>query len=111
MITNRQSIADALSTVAGVTGYPKKPTAVKPGDAWPLIDVLTRGPGSAFQTTWRIAVTLSPDQVKAGDMLETVVPEVTQALHEVAYVDLARPLAIPTEAGDMFGCEIIARSE
>lgn len=111
MITTRQSIADALSTVAGVTGYAKRPKVTKPGDAWPLVNQLTRGPGQAFQTEWRIAVTIAADPLTAADNLDTLIPEVTQALQEVAYVDSARPIAIPTEAGDLYGAEIIARSE
>lgn len=111
MITTRQSIADALSTVAGVTGYAKRPKTTKAGDAWPLVDQLTRGPGLAFQTTWRIAVALASDVGTATDQFDTIVPAVTQALTQVAYVDLARPLSIPTEAGDLYGVEIIARSE
>jgi hypothetical protein len=111
MITTRQSIADALSAVDGVTGYPKKPKAVKVGDAWPLVQQLDRGPGASFQTTWRIAVVLGSDVATATDKLDDLVPEATQALQAEAYVDLARPVEIPTEAGPMYGVEIIARSE
>lgn len=111
MITNRASIAAALSTVEGVTGYVEKPPATKVGDAWPQIDQLTRGPGNAFETTWRIAVVTGADVGTATDRFDSLIPEVTQALQAVAYVDLARPVKIPTEAGDLYGAEIIARSE
>jgi hypothetical protein len=111
MITTRASIAAALSAVEGVTGYAKKPKVTRAGDAWPLINQLTRGPGSAFETTWRIAVTIGADEATATDQFDTLVPAVTQALQEVAFVDLARPITIPTEAGDLYGVEIIARSE
>lgn len=111
MIATRQTIADALSTVTGVKGYAKRPKTVKAGDAWPLIEQLTRGPGQAFETTWRIAVVLGPDEATAYDQFDTLVPAVTDALVPVAYVDLARPLIIQTEAGDLFGCEVQARSE
>lgn len=111
MITSRQSIADALSTVDGITGYPAKPKATKVGDAWPLVNQLTRGPGNAFETEWRIAVTIGTDLGTATDKFDELIPVVTQALQQVAFVDLARPLIIPTEAGDLYGVEIIARSE
>jgi hypothetical protein len=111
MITTRANIAAALSLVAGVTGYAKKPKVTKAGDAWPLINELTRGPGASFQTTWRIAVTIGADEGTAIDQFDTLVPEVTQALQAVAYVDSARPITVPTEAGDLYGVEIIARSE
>jgi hypothetical protein len=111
MITTRQTIADALSTVSGVHGYAKRPKAVKAGDAWPLVDQLTRGPGQAFETTWRIAVLIGPDEVTAIDQFDTLIPAIADALVHVAYVDLARPISIQTEAGDLFGCEVQARSE
>lgn len=111
MITSRQSIADALSTVAGVTGYAKRPKATKPGDAWALVNQLTRGPGASFQTEWRIAITIADDPITAADKFDSLIPEVTQALQAVAYVDSARPIAVPTEAGDLYGAEILARSE
>ncbi|GAB3812099.1 hypothetical protein [Kribbella italica] len=111
MITTRKSIADALSTVPGIKGYAKKPKVTKAGDAWPLINELTRGPALVFQTTWRIAVTIGSDEGSAIDKFDTLIPEVTQALQEVVYVDSARPIAVPTEAGDLYGVELIARSE
>lgn len=111
MITTRANIAAALTTVAGVTGYAKKPKVTRAGDAWPLINQLTRGPGATFQTEWRIAVTIGADEGSAIDRFDSLVPEITQALQAVAYVDLARPITIPTEAGDLYGVEIIARSE
>lgn len=111
MITTRQSIADALSTVSGITGYPERPKVTKAGDAWALVNQLTRGPGASFETQWRIAVTIAADVGSATDKFDTLIPEVTQALQAVAYVDSARPIAIPTEAGDLYGVEILARSE
>jgi hypothetical protein len=121
MITNRQTIADALDAMPAVEGpqgepvrvhgHAKKPIAPATGDAWPLVDALERGPGQAFQTRWRIAVVLGADAETASDMLDTLVPAACDALVEVVYVDSARPLLIPTEAGNLFGCELIARSE
>lgn len=121
MITSRTSIADALSAMTPIAappsdpvqvhGYAKKPTTVEVGDAWPLVDELIRGPGHAFQTRWRIAVVLGRDAETAADMLDTLIPVACDALIEVVYVDSARPLLIPTEAGNLFGVEIIARSE
>lgn len=111
MITTRQSIADALSTVDGITGYAKKPKVVKTGDAWAQLNQLTRGPGASFETQWRIAVVVGADVGTATDKFDSLIPEVTQALQAVAYVDSARPIAVPTQAGDLYGAEILARSE
>jgi hypothetical protein len=111
VITSRASIAEALSTVAGVTGYTDRPKATKPGDAWPLVDSLTRVIGDAFETRWRIAVTIANDVGTATDRFDELIPLVTQALKPVLYVDSARPITVPSEAGDLFGVEIIGRSE
>lgn len=121
MITTRGTIADALSAMPAVEdpqgkpvsihGYPKRPGAPAVGDSWPLVDELIRGPGQAFQTRWRIAVVLGGDVETATDMFDAFVPAACDALVEVVYVDSARPLLIPTEAGSLFGVELIARSE
>lgn len=111
VITNRASIAEALSTVEGITGYEKRPKVVKPGDAWAQLNQLTRGPGSVFETEWRIAVVIGADVGTATDNFDSLIPAVTQALAPVAYVDSARPIAIPIEGGDLYGAEILARSE
>lgn len=109
--TNRQTIADALSAVAGITGYAKRPEVLVEGVAWALVQSLARGPGQAFQTTWRVIVLLSGDESAAYDQLDDFVVAVPEALRAVLYVDSITPYAIPTDAGDLFGFQLIARSE
>lgn len=109
--TTRQTIADALSTLDGITGYPKRPDVLGEGVAWPLVRALNRGPGQAFQTTWRVIVLLSGDEDTAYDQLDGFVVTVPAALIELLYVDTITPTAITTDAGDLFGFELIARSE
>lgn len=111
MITNRQTIADALSTVAGLTGYAKRPEVLGEGVGWPLVQQLDRGPGQAFQTTWRVIVLLSGDEDTAYDQLDTFTAAVPDALRAVLYVDSITPTAVTTDAGDLYGFELIARSE
>ncbi|HET6742391.1 MAG TPA: hypothetical protein VFH76_25780 [Kribbella sp.] len=109
--TNRQSIAAALSTLDGIEGYPKRPDVLGEGVAWPLIRAVNRGPGQAFQTTWRVIVLLSSDEDTAYDQLDGFLVTVPDALQAVLYVDTITPTAITTDAGDLFGFELIARSE
>lgn len=109
--TTRQTIADALSTLNGITGYAKRPDVLGEGTAWALVQRLDRGPGQAFQTTWRVIVLLSGDEPTAFDQLDDFAIRVPEALQAVLYVDSITPYAIPTEAGDLFGFELIARSE
>lgn len=115
MDTTRQTLAAALSTVGGVTGYAKRPKVLKAGDAWSLVDQVSRGAGAAivaWQTTWRIVVVVGPDEATATDQFDEWVPLVVEALQELAFVDLARAVQIPAEQGNnLFGIEFIARSE
>ncbi len=111
MITNRETIAAQLSTVAGLTGYAKRPDVLIEGVAYPLVDQLTRGPGYRFGTTWRVLVVLSPDEFTAADSLDELAPLVTEALVPVLFIDSVTPIAIPTEGGELFVAEFLGRSE
>ena len=111
MITNRETIAAALSTVAGVTGYATRPDILSSGDAYPLVDTMLRGPGAAFETRWRVIVILAGDEYDAIDQLDSLAPAITEALAAVAFVDSVTPIAVSTSAGDLFAAEFIARSE
>ena len=109
--TTRAELAAQLTTVDGVTGYAKRPKIIKPGDAWPLFGSANRGPGLAFEATWRIIVVLGNDEAAAIDKAEALLPELAEAIEPVAYVDGAQPFAVPTQGGDLFALEITARSE
>ena len=109
--TTRTAIAEALSTVTGVTGYPRRPNTLSAGDAYPLLDEITRGPGLFFAATWRVIVILGGDEFDAEARVDDLLPELAQALNPVAFVDSATPLAVKTNAGDLFAVQLIARSE
>ncbi|GAA1549930.1 hypothetical protein GCM10009804_03140 [Kribbella hippodromi] len=111
MITTRQTIADALTTVDGLTGYAKRPDVLGEGVGYALVQQVDRGPGQAFQTTWRVFVLLSGDEYAALDQLDDFAVKVPAALHEVLFVDSITPYAITTDAGEFFGFQLIARSE
>lgn len=107
----RSAIAAQLSTVAGVSGYEFRPSTIKAGAAWPLLDRLDRGPGDAFAGEWRIVLALGGDEKTAQTKLDELLPLVTAALDPVAFVQSATPVVVTTSAGDMFAAEIRARSE
>ena len=109
--TNRQTIADALSTVEGITGYAKRPEVLGEGVGWARPQRLTRGPGQAWMTTWSVIVLLTGDEETASDQLDVFAVTLPEALIEVLYVDTITPYALTTDAGDFFGIELIARSE
>lgn len=107
----RAALAARLSTVTGVRGYEFRPATAKAGAAWPLLDNLERGPGTAFAGVWRVMLALGGDEKTAQDKLDALLPQVTAALDPVAYVESARPVVVTTSAGDMFAAEIRVRSE
>ncbi|GAA2817454.1 hypothetical protein [Kribbella solani] len=110
-VESRAAIAEALSTVEGVTGYPKRPTTWTPGDAIVLVEQIDHTLGVAWQVTWRIVLLLSGDEGVAIEQLDELLPLITDALQPLVYVDTATPEAVQTEGGDMTAVVILARSE
>lgn len=107
----RDSIAAALSTVDGVTGYASRPTAIAPGAAWPLLAAVEHGPGAAFSATWRVLLVLAGDERTAAEQIDAILPDTVAALSPVLYVDRAEPVNLDTEAGPMLALQITGRSE
>lgn len=96
----RQAMADALSTVEGVTGYTKPPTTARTGDAWPRFAGAERDPGTLqFTFTWRVLVLLAADEGVALDSLDDLVPDLYEALMSEAYVLRWEPVVYTSSAG------------
>jgi hypothetical protein len=108
--TSRRDIADAVSSVTGVTGHEFRPDVLGDGDAWPLIASLTRE-GAGWTTSWRVLLVLPADEAAAAARLEAIAQDLTDALQPVAAVDLIEPVTIKTQAGDLAGLQITARSD
>lgn len=84
----RQELADALSTVDGVRGFAKKPSAYKSGDGWPLWSGAERWEGSGmFVSTWRVFVALPTDEVAADTWIADRFELLIDVLQPVAHVD------------------------
>jgi hypothetical protein len=107
----RAALAAALSTVDGITGHEKRPAAPKIGAAWPIFDSAVRGPGDAFEGTWRVIVLCGGDENTATDFLDDNLPELCAALDPTAFVDTARAAISKVNGTDVFVVEITARSE
>lgn len=107
----RTAIADALSTVPGVTGYARRPAVWVAGDAVVLVERLDHTLGVAWQATWRIVLLLSGDEGVSMEQLDELLPVISAALQPVVYVDSATPELISTDSGDMTGVIFQARSE
>lgn len=107
MNIDRKAIADVLTTVGGVTGYPHRPKVCKIGDAYPLIEHIDRVQGLMFIPVWKVQMWLGPDEFKGEEFLEQVAVPVAQALQNanVLYVTGILPVVLGTQGGDVLGAE------
>ena len=106
----RAALAVALSTVSGVTGYPRRPKVFKPGDAWPQWAGSERTDGRSFLESWNILVVLPADEPSADVFADTRQAALLAALSPVVFVDSFAPANIQAE-GDVLGLLITGRSE
>lgn len=65
----RSDLAQALSTVAGVNGYLKKPAALATGDGWPRVTGLQHVAPGAWETSWQVVIILPDDEVARDEWL------------------------------------------
>jgi hypothetical protein len=97
---DRQEIADALSTIDGVTGFKHRPKAYNAGDAWPLIEALDNPAGYALQATWRVVVVLPSGEQDALEYFDSMHEAVSDVLNEqIGFVERIEPGNLATEAG------------
>jgi hypothetical protein len=84
----RQAFATALSEVDGVQGFAWRPSAPKPGNAWPKWQgAETVAPG-AMQSSWQIVLLLPADERAQEQWIEERLEGIVDALTEndVAFV-------------------------
>lgn len=91
----RAEIAAALSTVAGVNGWARRPKATASGDAWP------RYAGSAmdedsyqFIHTWQVLIQLPSDEAAAESWSDDHLDGLWAALQPVGYPVGVEPVDI-----------------
>jgi hypothetical protein len=91
LIGDRQAIADALSTVTDVTGYPFEPVAIKAGDAWPHLDSLERSDGRVFLPRWLVYVALPADEKSAAAWVDSHYEAIVDGLLDVGFIERIDP--------------------
>lgn len=109
--TDRQAMADLLSTVPGVRGYPYRPPAPAEGDAWPTLPTLDLDRGLVWRPTWTVNVVLPSDERAASTWIDDNFLAVAAALRSGrAFPESAEPARMPTDVGDLLVLEITLRS-
>jgi hypothetical protein len=109
--TTRTAIAAALSTVAGVTGYPRRPTAFKPGDGWPQWAGSQADQGRFYLEAWNVLIVLPAQEQDADAFADSHQQLLADALRPVMFVDSFAPANIASDGGDVYALLITGRSE
>lgn len=114
METRRLEFANALSTVADVTGYDIRPDVLSEGDAWPLLGrpAARHRSGSSYEITWLIRVVAPQDERAAVRWWDLRWPHLWEAIHPIAFVDGFDPVLLDASGGPgLFAYEITCRAE
>lgn len=107
----RAEIAHALSTVAGVHGYEKRPDVPVEGDAWPLFGPAERDAGTAFAQTWGIRVIVPQDEYAAADWWDLHWTALFYALEPIGHVTRSEPVTFPVNGTDVLAFQITMIAE
>jgi hypothetical protein len=108
----RINVAAALSTVGGVTGFPRRPAVMRAGDAWPQWRGSERAGGESFEVTWQILIVLpAADETSADSFADSHLDALADALRSLLFIDTVGPASIPSEGGDLYALMITGRSE
>lgn len=94
----RVAIAEALSTVDGITGYAQKALAKapKPGDGWVVRRGGQRADGWAFMQTWAVVIVLQDgDEIQADRWIDAHIDALVDALEPVMFVESWAPAVTP----------------
>lgn len=109
--TTRAAIAAALSTVSGVTGYPRRPGTFKPGDGWPQWAGSERDGGRGFAESWHVLIVLPAAETDADRFADTHQAALVTALEPVMFIDSFAPANFAGDGGDILALLINGRSE
>lgn len=107
----RQAIADALSDVDGIKGYPRRPRAPKAGDGWPLWRGSERADGMAFTETFAVIIALAGDEAAADAFVDSHGEALEEALSPVLWIESLAPAVTAIGDGDMNALMITGRTE
>jgi hypothetical protein len=99
-MADREDIAEALSTVSGVSGFSFRPRVIGPGSGWPLTVTLNRGPAQNFDRTWKVVVVLPSDERAASTWFDEKFQAISDALeYQAGYVESIEPGNVDTDSG------------
>lgn len=107
----RINLAAALSMVTGIVGYPRRPTAFKPGDAWPQWAGSAPGGNRWFEETWHVLIILPQQEASADVFADQHQANLITYLSPIIHIDTIAPANIPANGSDLLGLVITGRTE
>lgn len=104
----RTAIADAVSTIDGLTCTPYFKTTTKAGTGMVRLDRMTRdSSGFGFTCTWQVIVLLPQDLATAEKYLESKIPALAEALAEHLVITTITPQQLDLGNGTHLPCVVI----
>jgi len=85
----RAPMAQALSAVSGVQGFPKAPSAAKVGDAWPRHAGLTHVSQGGWENNWQVVIKLPEDELARDEWLIQRLEAIEDALAPLVWITTA----------------------
>ncbi len=108
----RDAVAAAVSSIAGLKGYARRPNAPKPGDAWPQWRGGERVDGWALIHTWHVLLLLPGNEHDADAWVDEHGDALFVALEQHAFsVTTFTPATVPVNGNDALALLITGRSE
>jgi hypothetical protein len=83
----RASLATALSTVSGLRGFIKRPSAAKRGNAWPRVTGLEHVAPGTWQTGWQVVILLPTDELAQDDWIMARLDDITDVLAPLVWIE------------------------
>ena len=102
MTSVRESLADAASTVDGISVTPYFRQSTKPGDGYVRLDRTNRdSTGFGFINVWQVLIILPGDLAGAEKFLEARVEALLEALNEEVIVISVTPQQLVLDTGTL----------
>lgn len=103
-VSQRQAIADALSSVPGLTGYTQEPATVSIGDAWPVYTATEWTTPCLTAVLYNVFVALPKGDLESTtEAMEATIAPVADALVSIACATVQRcepaQLTVSDQAG------------
>lgn len=109
----RDAIAALLSTVEGVTGFARRPSAIRAGNAWPQWRGAERADGLEYVQAWQIVLVLDQATTEDADAAaDRWGDAIADAVEPQLFVSAIAPANLPAQGPEgLYALLFTGRSE